>query len=166
VTGLTVFYDARCGLCCAVRNWLARQPQLMPLECRPKSGRGERAQRVEPPRAGVPASAGREDCARPATARARRSALGTSARDGGGPREQGEIDHTDNDDLVVVADSGEVWAGDSAWLMVLWALADYRHWSYRLASPLLLPTARTLFAKLSDYRGSLSCGLGLQPDEQ
>ena len=59
----------------------------------------------------------------------------------------------DDDDLVVVADSGEVWAGDSAWLMVLWALADYRQWSYRLASPMLLPTARTLFAKLSEYRG-------------
>ena len=81
VTRLTVFYDARCGLCCAVRNWLARQPQLMPLDCRPKSarGRGERAQRVEPPRAGV------------------------------GPREQGEKTHTDDDDLVVVADSGEMW---------------------------------------------------------
>jgi predicted DCC family thiol-disulfide oxidoreductase YuxK len=109
VTRLTVFYDARCGLCCAVRNWLARQPQLMPLECRPKK------------------------------------------------------QHTD-DELVVVADSGEVWAGDSAWLMVLWALADYRQWSYRLASPALLPTARTLFARLSEYRGSLSCGLGLRPD--
>ena len=37
--------------------------------------------------------------------------------------------------------------------MVLWALAEYRHWSYRLASPLLLPTARALFATLSAYRG-------------
>jgi predicted DCC family thiol-disulfide oxidoreductase YuxK len=110
VTRLTVFYDPRCGLCCAVRNWLARQPQLMPLECRPKAANG--------------------------------------------------------DDLVVVADSGEMWSGDSAWLMVLWALADYRRWSYRLASPALLPTARTLFAKLSDYRGSLSCRLGLRPDER
>jgi len=123
VTRLTVYYDARCGLCCAVRTWLARQPQLMPLECRPKS-----------------------------------------ARDRGEPREQGEKQTTDDDDLVVVADSGEVWSGDSAWLMVLWALADYRRWSYRLASPALLPTARTLFAKLSDYRGSLSCRLGLTPD--
>ncbi len=110
MTRLTVYYDARCGLCCAVRSWLARQPQLMPLECLPRRPR------------------------------------------------------TDDDDLVVVADSGEVWAGDSAWLMVLWALADYRQWSYRLASPMLLPTARTLFATLSEYRGSLSCRLGLAPD--
>ena len=102
---LVVFYDARCGLCCAVRDWLARQPQLVPLECRPKQD-------------GV-------------------------------------------DDLVVVADSGEMWSGDTAWLMVLWALDGYRDWSYRLASPLLLPTARATFATLSKYRGTLSCSLGL-----
>ena len=120
MTRLTVFYDARCGLCCAVRSWLARQPQLMPLDCRPKGARGP---------------------------------------------SKGATPHTDNDDLVVVADSGEVWSGDSAWLMVLWALADYRSWSYRLAGPMLLPTARALFATLSEYRGSLSCRLGLTPDE-
>jgi membrane-associated phospholipid phosphatase len=39
-------------------------------------------------RAGVPASAGRGECGRPATARSRRSAHGTLARGGGGPREQ------------------------------------------------------------------------------
>jgi hypothetical protein len=36
MTRLTVFYDARCGLCCAARDWLGRQPQLVPLDCRPK----------------------------------------------------------------------------------------------------------------------------------
>jgi len=108
MTSLTVFYDARCGLCCAVRDWIGRQRQLLPVECRPK---------------------------------------------------QPEMD-----ELVVVADSGEMWAGDSAWLMVLWALAGYRDWSYRLATPLTLPAARTLFAQLSKYRGSLSCTLGLAAD--
>jgi hypothetical protein len=68
------------------------------------------------------------------------------------------------DELVIVADTGELWSGDSAWLMVLWALADYREWSYRLASPLLLPTARATFARLSRYRASLSCSLGLTPE--
>jgi hypothetical protein len=67
------------------------------------------------------------------------------------------------EDLVVQADSGEVWSGDSAWLMVLWALADYRRWSYRLASPGLLPTARRVFAELSAYRCAISCQLGLTP---
>ena len=106
MTRLTVFYDARCGLCCAVRDWLGRQAQLVPLDWRPKPD-------------GV-------------------------------------------DDLVVVADTGETWAGDSAWLMVLWALERYRSLAYRLAGPALLPTARRLFAELSAYRGAISCSLGLE----
>jgi predicted DCC family thiol-disulfide oxidoreductase YuxK len=110
VTRLIVFYDARCGLCCAVREWLARQRQLIPVECRPKQ----------------------DDMA----------------------------------ELVVVADSGEMWSGDAAWLVVLWALDGYRDWANRLANPLLLPAARTLFARLSKYRGSLSCSLAVEPDAQ
>jgi hypothetical protein len=108
VKRLTVFYDARCGLCCAVRDWIGRERQLLPVTCVPKQ--------------------------------------------------------ESMDELVIVADTGELWSGDSAWLMVLWALADYREWSYRLASPLLLPTARATFARLSRYRGSLSCSLGLMPE--
>ncbi len=107
MTRLTMFYDGRCGLCCALRDWIGRQRQLVPVECEPKSD--------------------------------------------------------DQNDLIVVADSGEVWSGDSAWLMVLWALADYRHWAYRLASPALLPTARRVFAQVSAYRGAISCQLGLAP---
>jgi predicted DCC family thiol-disulfide oxidoreductase YuxK len=66
-------------------------------------------------------------------------------------------------EVVVTADTGEVWRGDDAWLVILWALADYRHWSYRLAMPALRPTARTFFATVSKYRGTLSCALGLEP---
>jgi hypothetical protein len=108
MTRLTVFYDARCGLCSAVRAWLDQQPQLVPLECRPSTAGG--------------------------------------------------------DEVVVQADTGEVWRGDAAWLVVLWALARYRHWSYRLASPGLMPVARRLFAAISGYRGQISCSLGLTPE--
>ena len=108
MTRLTVFYDARCGLCCAVRDWIGRQRQLIPVECRPKPDGAE--------------------------------------------------------ELVVTADSGEFWSGDTAWLTVLWALAEYRDWSYRLASPALLPAARTLFARLSQYGEPLACGLKLTGD--
>lgn len=107
MTRLTLFYDARCGLCCALRDWIGRQRQLVPLDCRPKPDAQE--------------------------------------------------------ELVIVADSGEMWSGDGAWLMVLWALAEYRHWAYRLASPALLPAARQLFAQISAYRGEISCHLGLTP---
>lgn len=33
--GLTVLYDARCALCTFLRDWLTRQPQLVPLELVP-----------------------------------------------------------------------------------------------------------------------------------
>jgi hypothetical protein len=64
----------------------------------------------------------------------------------------------------VIADTGEIWEGDSAWIIVLWALRDYRQWSKRLASPSMLPMARAMFAKLSQYRGELSCRFGLEPE--
>nr|WP_240118686.1 MULTISPECIES: DUF393 domain-containing protein [unclassified Streptomyces] len=35
VRGLTVLYDAGCALCTFLRDWLARQPQLVPLELVP-----------------------------------------------------------------------------------------------------------------------------------
>ncbi|MFE9838061.1 thiol-disulfide oxidoreductase DCC family protein [Streptomyces sp. NPDC005551] len=35
VRGLTVLYDARCGLCAFLRDWLVRQPQLVPLRLVP-----------------------------------------------------------------------------------------------------------------------------------
>lgn len=68
------------------------------------------------------------------------------------------------DDLVVCADTGEVWRGDSAWLMAIWALDDFRGWSYRLASPELLPLARQAFAMLSANRGLISHWFGLKAD--
>lgn len=35
VRRLTVLYDARCSLCTHLRDWLVRQPQLVPLELVP-----------------------------------------------------------------------------------------------------------------------------------
>ena len=105
---LTVYYDARCGLCCATRDWINRQRQLVKVECRPASEPGA--------------------------------------------------------ELTVIADSGEIWEGDAAWIIVLWALRDYREWAHRLSRPSMLPLARAMFAKLSEYRGALSCTLGLEPE--
>ena len=105
---MTVYYDARCGLCCAVRDWLARQPKLVTIECLPATD---------------PVA-----------------------------------------ELTVIADTGDIWEGDSAYIVVLWALRDYRQWSKRLATPSMLPMARAMFAKLSQYRGTLSCSLGLAPE--
>ncbi|MGI5457283.1 thiol-disulfide oxidoreductase DCC family protein [Streptomyces sp. CA-249302] len=46
VRRLTVLYDADCSLCAFLRDWLARQPQLVPLELVPANS--ERARRRYP----------------------------------------------------------------------------------------------------------------------
>lgn len=47
-----------------------------------------------------------------------------------------------NEQLLVVADTGEVYRGAHAWIMCLWALQEYRLAAQRLAQPVLLPFAR------------------------
>jgi predicted DCC family thiol-disulfide oxidoreductase YuxK len=68
------------------------------------------------------------------------------------------------EELVAVSDEGAVYRGGSAYVMVLFALRDYREWSLRLGSPALLPLARQAFAVLSKQRGLLSHWLRLDRD--
>ncbi|MGC0329944.1 putative DCC family thiol-disulfide oxidoreductase YuxK [Streptomyces sp. SAI-170] len=93
VRRLTVLYDAECALCAHVRDWLARQRQLVPLEL-------------------IPAAS--------AEARARFPGL----------------DHAGTlDDITVVGDTGQLWQGAAAWVVVLWALREHRPLAHRLSSP-------------------------------
>nr|MDT0660751.1 DCC1-like thiol-disulfide oxidoreductase family protein [Micromonospora sp. DSM 115978] len=55
-------------------------------------------------------------------------------------------------DITVVADTGEVYAGDGAWLACLWALVGYRSLADRLARPGLLPVARRVVAAAAALR--------------
>ena len=64
-------------------------------------------------------------------------------------------------DLTVIADDGAVYLGPKAWLMVLWALTRYREWSYRLASPELLPTTKRVVSAISQNRYQISRVAGL-----
>ena len=59
------------------------------------------------------------------------------------------------DELVVVGDGGEVWAGPAAFLVCLWALVEWREWSFRLAGPAFAPLAERFFLFLSSRRRSL-----------
>jgi predicted DCC family thiol-disulfide oxidoreductase YuxK len=59
-------------------------------------------------------------------------------------------------DLTVVDDDGAVYFGPKAWLMVLWSLARYREWSYRLSSPELLPTTKRVVSAISQNRYQIS----------
>lgn len=59
-------------------------------------------------------------------------------------------------DLTVISDQGEVYYGPKAWLMVLWALNQYREWSFRLAAPELLPTTKRIVSLVSQHRYQIS----------
>jgi|SRR5271165_909578 len=59
-------------------------------------------------------------------------------------------------DLAVISDEGAVYLNDRAWIMVLYAMVEYRDWAARLTHPLLLPLARQAFAALSKNRHFLS----------
>ena len=60
------------------------------------------------------------------------------------------------DELVVVGDGGEVWVGPAAFLTCLWALADWREWSYRLSGPAFAPLAKRFFGFLSSNRNGIA----------
>lgn len=51
--------------------------------------------------------------------------------------------------VTVVANDGAVYRGTNAWLVVLWALRDYRGWSLRLSAPNRRRWAERLFAVIT-----------------
>jgi hypothetical protein len=57
---------------------------------------------------------------------------------------------------VVVSDEGDVWAGPAAFLVALWAMRDWREWSYRLSGDTLAPLAQRFFESLSKRRKGLA----------
>jgi predicted DCC family thiol-disulfide oxidoreductase YuxK len=59
-------------------------------------------------------------------------------------------------DLAVISDEGAVYLNNRAWIMVLYALEEYRDWAARLTHPLLMPLARQAYAALSRNRHVLS----------
>jgi predicted DCC family thiol-disulfide oxidoreductase YuxK len=67
--------------------------------------------------------------------------------------------------LLVISDAGEVWRGESAWIMCLWALREYREWSLRLAHPALKPFARRVCEIVSENRHALSQWFGSESAE-
>lgn len=69
-------------------------------------------------------------------------------------------------DLVVVSDEGQVYLNDRAWIMVFYALEEYREWAYRLAHPLLMPLARQAYAAIARNRYAISRWLRLGKPEE
>jgi predicted DCC family thiol-disulfide oxidoreductase YuxK len=69
-----------------------------------------------------------------------------------------------DEQLIVLADSGEVYTGPSAWIMVLYALRRYRGLAMRLASPGLRPLVARVVGVIARHRIGISEVLGLSPD--
>src|SRR4029077_8693088 len=59
-------------------------------------------------------------------------------------------------DLVVVSDDGQVYLNNSAWIMALYALEEYREWACRLAPPSVAPFVRRGFEMIPKNRHAIS----------
>ncbi len=70
------------------------------------------------------------------------------------------------DDLAVISDEGAVYLNNHAWIMVLYAMVEYRDWAARLTHPILAPLARQAFAALSKNRHRLSSWLSTEDPEE
>ena len=78
-----------------------------------------------------------------------------------------ELDHEGAPrELVVITDEGDVYLDDAAWIVCLWALRDYRTWSFRFARGPLRPLARAAWDFLSANRHELGRMLSLESDAE
>ena len=64
-------------------------------------------------------------------------------------------------ELTVIGDDGSVYQGAKGWLMCLWALREYREWSFTLSSPELMPLAQRFIIWVSQNRAWLGSAAGL-----
>ena len=64
-----------------------------------------------------------------------------------------ELDHaTARSEITVVGDAGQVYQGQAAWLVVLWALSEYRPMAHRLSTRAGAPLARAAVLAAAKYR--------------
>lgn len=67
--------------------------------------------------------------------------------------------------MVVISSEGAIWRGEAAWITCLWALREYRAWSFTLAQPALRPFARRFYSVVSENRHGISRWMGGAPGE-
>ncbi len=120
VKGITIVYDAACGLCTGAKDWISQQVPLVSVQFL-ASGSSEAQERFPQLPAG---------------------------------------------ELAVIADTGEVWLGNRAWVVCLWALRGYRDLALRLTNPLLARMGREAYAVVSRNRYALSSLLRLHNERE
>ena len=77
-----------------------------------------------------------------------------------------EIGKLDPDQqIVVMADNGDIYRGGAAWVMCLYATRNHRALALRLASPALMPVAKKVCALVAKNRLRISSLLRLRRDE-
>jgi predicted DCC family thiol-disulfide oxidoreductase YuxK len=59
-------------------------------------------------------------------------------------------------EITVVADTGAVWTGASAWVTCLWAIVEHHDLATRLSTPLGLPVARAMAYAAAGLRATLT----------
>lgn len=66
-----------------------------------------------------------------------------------------ELDHASTlSRITVIGDQGQLYTGDAAWIVVLWALAEYRPTAHRFSSPVGAPLARAAVLTAAKYRAA------------
>lgn len=65
-------------------------------------------------------------------------------------------------EMMVIADTGQVWTGPDAFIVAMWCLTSYRHLSLGLSGPTAHHMARSFFRAVSANRGKLGGALGLE----
>lgn len=74
-----------------------------------------------------------------------------------------ELDHArTRREITVIGDSGQVYTGQAAWIVCLWALAEHRPRAHWLATPAGAPFVRVTMLAAAKYRQV--SGAGTAPD--
>ncbi|MDF9815168.1 putative DCC family thiol-disulfide oxidoreductase YuxK [Streptomyces sp. SPB162] len=66
-----------------------------------------------------------------------------------------DLDHASTlSRITVIGDQGQLYTGDAAWIVVLWALAEYRPMAHRFSTPVGAPLARAAVLAAAKYRAA------------
>lgn len=76
-------------------------------------------------------------------------------------REYPRLDHARTmREITVIGDRGQVYTGQAAWIVCLWALADHRPRAHWLATPAGAPFVRVTMIAAAKYRGMTGARAG------
>lgn len=65
--------------------------------------------------------------------------------------------------IVVLSDTGKIYRGAESWILILWALRDFRGWVPALAHPMARPLAKKVVQWVAQNRLRFSGLLRLRP---